>query len=60
MPLGAFSLEEIDCTHTVDAVGLHLAQRGMGDIIDGTTGRILKGELVAKARQVEMEYFVGK
>ena len=34
-----------------------LQERGLGDIVDATTGQILKGELVRQARAVEMDYF---
>ena len=32
---------------------------GLPDIVDSASGQVLKGHLVGKARQEEMEYFSG-
>ena len=39
---------------------LAAARHQLGDIFDATTGQLLKGCLVAKAREKEMEYFESK
>ena len=37
-----------------------MAKENSRDVYDASTGQILKGELVAKARQEEMQYFQQK
>ena len=57
IPLGAVPMEEQDYTLSAGSLGVYLAQHGMNDIVDATTGQVLKGELVQKARAEEMDYF---
>ena len=58
LPLGA--LEEESLWDRCAALSIALQERGLGDIVDATTGQILKGELVRQARAVEMDYFQEK
>ena len=55
LPLGALEEEVLWDQCTALSAALH--ERGLGDIVDATTGQILRGELVRQARAVEMDYF---
>ena len=46
-------LEEACC----GLLSMTLEEQGFGDVVDATTGQILRGELVRQVRELEMQYF---
>ena len=57
------ALAEEDLWESLRAKVLALSSQGnsqLGDIVDATTGQLLRGELVRSARQLEMKYFEDK
>ena len=56
--LGTFEEEALECMLVESLLKLQ-KHDGPPDIVDSTSGQVLKGHLVGKARQEEMEYFFG-
>ena len=56
--LGAVEEEAAECMLVESLLKLQ-KHDGLPDIVDSASGQILKGHLVGKARQEEMEYFCG-
>ena len=59
LPSGAMEEECLD-EECLAMLSSALKEKGLGDIVDATTGQILRGELVKKARELEMQYFRDK
>ena len=52
--------EEASIHECEDALLAHLDKLPLGDVLDATTGQVFRGDLVQKARALEMEYFKKK
>ena len=59
LPIGALEVET-DQDKCGEALSMAMKDRKLGDVVDATTGQILRGELVRQARAQEMEYFTSK